>query len=240
MTITVSAFYKFVTLDDVQALRDSLFARLSACDMRGTILVAPEGINGTLSGTPDHMAAFLAGLRAEPRFADLVTKEAKTGEHPFQRLKVKIKAEIIALRRPEADPTQRVGTHVAPEAWNALISDPGVLVIDTRNAYEVAAGTFQGAIDPGTPHFGAWPDFVEKHLDPTRHTRIAMFCTGGIRCEKASAYLLAHGFKDIYQLDGGILAYLAKIPAEQSLWQGRCFVFDERQAIDGRDAEEST
>jgi UPF0176 protein len=235
MTIRVSTFYKFVRLDDAVDLRARLFAELEGRQMRGTILLATEGINGTVSGTPDAMQGFLDQLRSDPRFADLVTKDSSTDVHPFQRLKVKVKREILTLGRPEADPTVRVGTYVKPENWNALISDPSVLVIDTRNTYEVEAGTFTGAQDPKTRRFGDWPAYVATNLDPARHTRIAMFCTGGIRCEKASAYLLAHGFPEVHHLEGGILNYLAKVPAGESLWQGECFVFDERETVAGDD-----
>lgn len=232
MTITVSAFYKFVRVDAPQELRDHLRAELAARAMKGTILVAPEGINGTISGAHEDMAAFLGDLRADARFADLVTKDAATHAHPFKRLKVKVKREIIQLGRPEADPTRRAGTYVEPGDWNALIADPDVLVIDTRNAYEVAEGTFKGAVDPKTRHFGEWPQYVAANLDAQRHRKIAMFCTGGIRCEKASAYLLAHGFDEVYHLKGGILNYLAHVPSGESLWQGKCFVFDERETVE--------
>ncbi len=232
MTITVSAFYKFVRIDDPRALRDRLCAELAARAMRGTILVAHEGINGTISATHGEMAAFLAMLRADTRFADLATKDASTAHHPFKRLKVKVKREIIQLGRPEADPAQRVGAYVEPGDWNALLADPDVLVIDTRNAYEVAEGTFKGAVDPQTRHFSEWPNFVAENLDAQRHRKIAMFCTGGIRCEKASAYLLAHGFDEVYHLKGGILNYLQRVPSGESLWQGKCFVFDERETVE--------
>jgi UPF0176 protein len=235
MSIIVSAFYEFVRIDDPRALRAELLAALAAREMKGTILIAPEGINGTISGTHEAMTMFLALLRADPRFAGLVTKDAPAERHPFQRLKVKLKREIISLRAPEADPTALVGTYVDPRDWNALISAPDVLVIDTRNAYEVAEGTFRGAVDPGTRTFGEWPAWVERNLDPAQHRRIAMFCTGGIRCEKASAYLLAHGFAEVHHLQGGILRYLAEVPPEKSLWQGKCFVFDERGGVDAGD-----
>jgi UPF0176 protein len=237
MTITVSAFYKFVRVEDMQALRSRLHAALSARTMMGTILVAPEGINGTVSGAPEAMASFLAELRSDARFSDIGVKQATFDRHPFKRLKVRLKREIVALRAPEADPTKRVGTYVAPREWNALISDPDVLVIDTRNAYEVAEGTFARAVDPGTRTFGEWPAYVARDLDAGRHRRIAMFCTGGIRCEKASAYLLAHGFEEVYHLKGGILNYLAQVPAGESLWKGRCFVFDERGGVEGEGLE---
>jgi UPF0176 protein len=231
MALSVSAFYKFVAVTDLADLRQKLFDALAERGMKGTILLAGEGINGTISGTPEAMAEFLGLLRADARFADLVTKDATTEAHPFKRLKVKIKPEILSFGHPEADPTVRAGTYVAPAEWNALIADPEVLVVDTRNTYEVAAGTFVGAIDPGTRSFGEFPAFVAKNLDPAKHTKIAMFCTGGIRCEKASAYLKAHGFDEVYHLKGGILNYLAQVPASESQWQGECFVFDERVGV---------
>ena len=231
MPIQVAAFYKFVRVDDPSVLQAWLRGHLATRAMKGTILVAQEGINGTISGTPADMAAFLVALRSDPRFIDLVTKEATTDRHPFQRLKIKRKREIISIRAPEADPAARVGTYVAPAQWNALIREPDVLVLDTRNRYEVAEGTFEHAIDPDLRTFGEWPAFVTENLDPRRHRRIAMFCTGGIRCEKASAYLLAHGFPEVFHLEGGILRYLAEVPENQSLWRGRCFVFDERGGV---------
>jgi UPF0176 protein len=208
--------------------------------MRGTMLIAPEGINATLSGPPEPMAATLAELRADPRFAGLTTREAWAGQHPFARLKVKLKREIIAFGRPEADPVAKTGTRVAPTNWNDLIASPDVLLLDTRNQYEVAAGTFEGATDPRLQHFRHFPDYVAAKLDPAKHKRVAMFCTGGIRCEKASAYLLAHGFEQVYQLDGGILAYLEHVTAAESRWQGGCFVFDERETVTGPDARAET
>ncbi len=231
MSITVSAFYKFATIDDPVQLRDHLRHELVARAMKGTILVAPEGINGTISGTPEAMTEFLTVLRADSRFVDLVTKDAAARQHPFMRLKVKVKREIITLGHPEANPLERTGTRVDPRDWNALIADPDVLVIDTRNAYEVEVGTFKGAIDPKIGHFTHWPAYVAANLCAGQHRKVAMFCTGGIRCEKASAYLLAHGFNEVYQLDGGILNYLAKVSADESKWHGECFVFDERGAV---------
>jgi UPF0176 protein len=230
MTIAVAAFYKFVTIDGPQALRDQMFATMH---IKGTILLAHEGINGTISAPPAAMTEFLGELRADPRFADLVTKDATTDRHPFQRLKVKVKREIITFGHTEADPSKIVGTYVKPHDWNALISDPDVLVVDTRNAYEVAVGTFQGAVDPQTRRFSDWPNYVRDNLDPSHHRKVAMFCTGGIRCEKASAYLKTQGFDAVYHLEGGILNYLAVIPRDDSLWQGECFVFDEREAVGG-------
>ena len=233
MVISVSAFYKFVRIDDLAALRTRLLAALKSRAMKGTILVAPEGINGTVSGTADAMAGSLVELRADPRFADLVAKNALADAHPFQRLKVKLKREILTFGHPEADPTVRPGTYVAPRDWNALISDPDVIVVDTRNAYEVEAGSFKGARDPGTRTFGQFAAFADTHLAAAKDRRVALFCTGGIRCEKATAYLKARGFDEVYHLEGGILNYLAQIPRAESLWQGTCFVFDERGGVDG-------
>jgi len=232
MQVTVTAFYKFVAIADAEALREHLLGFATAHAIKGTILIAPEGINATVAGPDDGIRALLAELRRDPRFADLVSKESNATEMPFGRLKVKIKREIVTLRRPEADPAREVGIYVKPEDWNALIADPDVLVIDTRNVYEVAVGTFEGAIDPATRSFAEFPDFVAAKLDPARDRRIAMFCTGGIRCEKASSYLLAQGFPEVYHLEGGILKYLEMVPPEQSRWQGECFVFDERVALE--------
>ncbi len=236
MTIAIAAFYKFVTIDDAAALRTRLLADMTARDMRGTILLAREGINGTVSAVPEQMVGFLAELRTDRRFTDLVTKVAIANAHPFKRLKVKFKREIIRFGHPGGDPLARVGTYVAPADWNDLISAPDVFVLDTRNAYEVAEGTFRGAADPGTRSFGELPSYVARTLDPARHKRVAMFCTGGIRCEKASAYLLSKGFPEVYHLHGGILNYLAKVPVRESLFEGSCFVFDERETVVGEAA----
>ncbi len=231
MTVTVSAFYKFVSISDCGALREHLDAQCRALGIKGTILVAPEGINGTISGPLDGMARFFDELRSDLRFAGLITKEAVADAHPFGRLKVKIKPEIVTFGVPEADPNRAVGTYVKPEHWNELISDPGVVVIDTRNSYEFNVGTFERAIDPGTRTFTEFPAFVRQSLDPAKTPRVAMFCTGGIRCEKATSYMLSLGFREVYHLEGGILKYLETIPAEDSLWRGGCFVFDDRVAV---------
>lgn len=232
MSVTVTTFYKFVTIADPAALRAEIRANAAARGIKGTILLAPEGINATVAGADREVRGFLADLRADPRLADLVSKDSYAQDIPFNRLKVRLKREIVTLRRPEADPSERVGAYVRPEDWNALIADPDVILVDTRNAYEVDIGTFKGAIDPRTRAFGEFPDFVAAHLDPRKHTRVAMFCTGGIRCEKASAFMLAQGFAEVYHLEGGILKYLETIPPEQSLWQGECFVFDARVALE--------
>jgi UPF0176 protein len=238
MNIVVAAFYKFVGIDDLPALQARLAADMSTREMRGTILLAREGINGTISAETNHMRAFLASLRADVRFTDLVTKEASADGHPFKRRKVKLKREIITFGHPGGDPTARAGTYVEPESWNELISAPDILVLDTRNAYEVAAGTFRGAVDPGTRSFGELPAYVGASLDPAQHKRVAMFCTGGIRCEKASAYLLSQGFAEVYHLQGGILNYLAKVQPAESLFDGRCFVFDERETVAANPSED--
>jgi UPF0176 protein len=231
MPVTVSAFYKFVRLEDPLALQPPLLEQCHLLAIKGSILLAREGINGTVSGTSGSIREFLDWLKSDPRFADVVSKESAAEDHPFQRLKVRLKQEIVALGQEDADPTARTGTYVSALDWNDLIEDPGVTVLDTRNAYEVRIGTFKGAIDPDTRAFRQFPEFVRTHLDPKHHPKIAMFCTGGIRCEKASSYLLSQGFAEVYQLEGGILKYLETIPPEESLWQGECFVFDERVAL---------
>lgn len=231
MVVQVATFYRFVDVTDPPALKDRLHALCRELGVTGTILIAREGINATVTASEDAIATLLEALRADPRFAGLEAKHANASAPPFARMKVKIKREIVTLGAPEARPSERTGTRVPPEAWDALIRQPGVTLIDTRNSYEVAIGTFAGALDPKTKSFGAFKAFAERHLDPARHRQIAMFCTGGIRCEKASAYLLANGFTEVYQLDGGILKYLEVVPAEHSQWLGECYVFDDRVAV---------
>jgi UPF0176 protein len=231
MTLFCSAFYKFVRIEDPAGLRPGLLAACLDRGIKGSILLAHEGINGTISGGAESLSDFFLWLRQDPRFADLETKESPAGAHPFGRMKVRLKREIVTFGVPAANPARAVGTYVAPQDWNALIQSPDVTVIDTRNEYEVKTGTFKGAIDPGTRAFGQFPAFVRERLDPARHKRVAAFCTGGIRCEKATSYLLQQGFKEVYHLKGGILSYLETIPEEESLWEGECFVFDERVAL---------
>lgn len=232
MTWILATFYKFVQLTDVASLRDPLLQQCQAVDLRGTILLAEEGINGTIAGTRGAVEATLAYLRQDPRLADLHHRETQTQiQQPFQRMKVKIKREIVTLGQPHADPSQQVGQYVDPEEWNALLQDPEVTVIDARNHYEVSIGSFQGAVDPQTECFRQFPDYVQEHLDPQQHPKVALFCTGGIRCEKATAYLLNQGFSQVYHLKGGILRYLEQVEPDQSLWQGECFVFDQRVAL---------
>ena len=230
-TIVVAALYKFVTLKDFMALRQPLLAAMKAHRVKGTLLLAEEGINGTISGTRAGIDGFLRELKSDRRFADLDHKESFCDENPFYRGKVKLKKEIVTIGVEGVDPNKQVGTYVTPADWNALIADPDVLLIDTRNDYEVALGTFEGAADPRTASFGEFPRFVGENLDPTRHQKVAMFCTGGIRCEKASSHLVSQGFREVYHLKGGILKYLEEVPAHESKWQGECFVFDQRVAV---------
>jgi UPF0176 protein len=231
MNQVVATFYKFVSIPDYRELRGPLLAYCQQQKITGTILLATEGINATIAGEPGGVDALLKFLRSDSRLADLTFKESLTNVPPFQRLKVKLKKEIVTLGQPAANPTQQVGTYVSAGQWNQLISDPEVLLIDTRNDYEVKIGTFKGAINPQTPSFREFPEYVSQKLDPQRHKKVAMFCTGGIRCEKASSYLLNQGFEQVYHLKGGILKYLEDVPPEESLWEGECFVFDGRVAV---------
>jgi UPF0176 protein len=231
MRIAVSAFYKFTPLPGFAALRQSLLDTCRSNGIRGTILLAAEGINGTIAGEPDALARTMAFIRSIAEFADLESKVSHADETPFQRMKVRLKKEIVTMGVPGVDPQRIVGSYVAPEDWNTLISDPEVLVIDTRNGFEFEAGTFRGAIDPGTRSFGEFPDYVERELAQDKTRKIAMFCTGGIRCEKATSYMRKQGFENVFHLKGGILKYLETVPPEQSLWQGSCFVFDEREGL---------
>ena len=230
-----AALYKFVTLDNYAALQANIHAACEAHQIKGTILLAREGINGTIAGLPQNVHDLLHFLRTDAafsgKFADLEHKESFADEHPFYRLKVKLKKEIVTMGVPSVNPNNTVGTYVKPEDWNALISDPDVILIDTRNDYEVDIGTFKGAIDPKTTTFREFPEYVAQNLDKTKHKKVAMFCTGGIRCEKASSYMLEQGFDEVYHLQGGILKYLELVPEAESMWQGECFVFDQRVAV---------
>jgi len=231
MTQVVVTFYKFVRLPDFAEKRDSLLSQCEAQGIKGTILLAAEGINGTIAGSRQAIDAVLSFLRSDPRLVDLEQKESYADSVPFDRMKVRLKKEIVTLGLPEIDPSDRVGTYVSPQEWNELISDPEVTIIDTRNEYEVSIGTFRGAKNPKTASFRQFPDYVRNHLDPTKHKKVALFCTGGIRCEKATSFMMEHGFQEVYHLKGGILKYLEEVPAEESLWQGECFVFDQRVAV---------
>lgn len=231
----VIAFYKFVALADPAALQQPLREGLEALGVKGTVLLAREGVNGTIAGPDQNMGAALALLKDLPGCADLDSKASTARDMPFLRLKVRLKQEIVTMGVPEADPTCLVGDYVTPEAWNDLIRDPDTVIIDTRNQYEIALGTFQGAIDPETEafrDFPAWFDAFRVRLEAEGRTpRIAMFCTGGIRCEKATSYVRAAGLDQVYHLQGGILKYLETVPEADSLWQGECFVFDERVSV---------
>ena len=229
--IAVSAFYKFVRLPQFAELRQALLAAAAGRGIRGTILLAAEGINGTIAGEPGQLASMMAFIRAIPAFADLESKESHAEAMPFRRMKVRLKKEIVTMGVAGLDPANVVGTYVAPEDWNALITDPEVLVVDTRNSFEFEAGTFANAVDPQTRSFGEFPAYVQRELAGRKDRPIAMFCTGGIRCEKATSFLRAQGFEKVYHLKGGILKYLEVIPPAQSLWQGACFVFDEREGL---------
>jgi UPF0176 protein len=231
MTQVIAAFYKFVTLDDYRERRQPLLNICQHHQIKGTILLAAEGINATISGTRLSIDAILAYLKADPCLSDLEHKESIAEKPPFDRLKVRLKQEIVTFGIPTTNPTETVGTYVKPQDWNQLIADPDVIAIDTRNRYEVEIGTFKGALDPHTDSFTEFPEYVANNLDPERHKQIALFCTGGIRCEKATSYLLNQGFENVYHLQGGILKYLEEIPATESHWEGECFVFDDRVAI---------
>jgi UPF0176 protein len=230
--IVVAALYKFVTLEDFHELREPLLDACIASGARGTILLAHEGINGTIAGTREAIDQVLAYLRSDPRLANLEHKESFDDHLPFYRMKVKLKREIVTMGVEGIDPNSRVGTYVAPGDWNDLVNDPEVLLIDTRNDYEYGIGTFRGAIDPHTQSFRDFPAYVRSHLDPEKHKKVAMFCTGGIRCEKASAFMLEEGFAEVYHLQGGILKYLEEVSPQESTWEGECFVFDNRVAVD--------
>jgi UPF0176 protein len=235
MAFKVAAFYQFTALPDFKAMRAPLHDLCASHGLKGSVLLAAEGINGTLAGPPVGIDGLIEEFRHGALFGGrldgLELKYSSASEMPFGRLKVRLKKEIVTLGDPAADPTQQVGIYVDPADWNALIASPDVLVLDTRNAFEVAMGTFEGARDPEIKSFGQFKTFAAHELDPVKHRRIAMFCTGGIRCEKASSHLLAQGFAEVYHLKGGILRYLEQIPETDSRWRGDCFVFDERVAL---------
>jgi len=238
--VAVAAFYRFVRFDAdaLPGLRRRLLAIGEAEGVRGTVLLAPEGVNGTVSASPQGVEALLAALRSEPRLQDLEVKWAAAPQQAFHRLKVRIKREIVTMGEPLADPQRSVGRYVSPDDWNRLIDDPDTLVIDTRNAYEVGIGSFAGAIQPHTRCFRQFPDWVRQELPALvaqrRPKALALFCTGGIRCEKATALLMAEGYTGVHHLQGGILRYLEQVPEESSRWRGECFVFDQRVAVNHR------
>jgi len=227
----VCALYKFVILEDFEAIRPPLLSIMLEHEVRGTLLLAREGINGTISGSRDSIDTVLKWLKKDDRFSNIVTKESFDSEIPFNRTKVKLKKEIVTMGVENIDPKKIVGTYVKPKDWNKLISDPNVVLVDTRNDYEVQIGTFQNALNPETETFREFPDYVEKNLDSNKHKKVAMFCTGGIRCEKSTAFLKDKGFEEVYHLEGGILKYLEEVPEEETMWKGECFVFDNRVAV---------
>ena len=229
--LIVAALYHFTRFSDPAALRPGLMELCAAQGVKGSLLLAPEGINGTIAGPRAGIDAVLAAIRALPGCTGLEWKESLAETMPFGRMKVKLKREIVTMGLPDVDPLARVGNYVAPAEWNALISDPDTVVIDTRNDYEVAIGTFRGAVDPGTRSFGEFPGWWQANREKFAGKRIAMFCTGGIRCEKSTNYLLGQGLNDVYHLKGGILKYLEEMPEADSLWQGQCFVFDDRVSV---------
>ncbi|MBW4038597.1 MAG: rhodanese-related sulfurtransferase [Acidobacteria bacterium] len=234
MAFTIAAFYRFVDLPDPAALRDELRSHFTEANLCGSMLIAPEGINGTMAGSIETIDSLLNLLHQKTGLPIADVKFSRSEQRPFGRLKFLVKAEIIAFRNATVDPAQ-AGHYIAPEDWNHVIADPDVLLLDTRNHYETELGTFNGAIDPGIETFSDFVTYVREHLDPEKHRKVAMFCTGGIRCEKASAFMRQEGFPEVYHLKGGILKYLEDIPAEDSKWNGTCFVFDRRTSVSHTD-----
>ncbi len=235
MTYKVAALYQFVPLPDFRELKDPLHKLCLDLGIRGTLLLAHEGINGTVAGSPEAIDALIVELRHGALFKgcldNLELKFSTAVEMPFKRMKVRLKKEIVTLGDPQTDPLRRVGTYVTPAEWNRLLDEPGIVLLDTRNDFEVEMGTFEGAVDPRIKRFSEFKDFVKNELDPKQHRKVAMFCTGGIRCEKASSYMLAQGFEEVFHLKGGILKYLEEVSETESRWNGGCFVFDERVAL---------
>jgi UPF0176 protein len=229
------AMYHFVSLPHFKTLREPLLNFCLSREIKGTLLLADEGINGALAGSEKSILELLDFLKNDPlfegNFKNLCAKESWSDKHPFYRMKVKLKKEIVTLGVAGVSPTKMVGKYVKPQDWNSIISDPEVVLIDTRNDYEYVIGTFKNAVNPKTNTFRDFPDYIKSHLDPKKHKKVAMFCTGGIRCEKASSYMMSEGFDEVYHLEGGILKYLEEVSSEESLWQGECFVFDQRVAI---------
>ncbi|PAY19555.1 hypothetical protein CKO51_10575 [Rhodopirellula sp. SM50] len=231
LPIVVAALYRFVALPQFQDLRPSIEAVLVENNVKGSLLLATEGINGTIAGSRAGIDAVLDQLRSIPEFADLDVKESRCAEQPFRRSRVRLKREIVTMGVEGIDPKESVGTYVDPRDWNDLISDPEVVLIDTRNEYEIAIGSFEGAQNPHTESFREFPEFVDQQLDPSKQKKVAMYCTGGIRCEKSTALLKQKGFQEVYHLRGGILKYLETVPPDQSKWNGDCFVFDQRVSV---------
>ena len=230
-SVVVSALYKFVTLENFEEIKAPLLKVMLDNDVRGTLLLAKEGINGTVAGSQAGIDSLLSWLSEDPRLAGIVHKESYDEEMPFYRTKVKLKKEIVTMGVEGIDPKQVVGTYVKPKDWNALISDPDVVLVDTRNDYEVQIGTFKNAVNPNTTSFREFPGYVQENMDPTKQKKVAMFCTGGIRCEKSTAYMKEQGYDEVYHLEGGILKYLEEVSKEETLWEGECFVFDNRVSV---------
>ncbi|WP_439133584.1 oxygen-dependent tRNA uridine(34) hydroxylase TrhO [Pseudomaricurvus sp.] len=228
----IAALYKFVSLPDYQEMRDPLLEHCLQAGVKGTLLLASEGVNGTIAGSREGIDSVLSYLKADERLEGLSHKESIDEEMPFYRMKVKLKKEIVTMGVEGIDPRRVVGTYVDPKDWNDLISDPEVVVVDTRNDYEYELGSFQGALNPNTKSFREFPQYVAENMDPAKHKKVAMFCTGGIRCEKSTAYMKEQGFEEVYHLHGGILQYLEDVPAQESLWDGECYVFDNRVSVD--------
>jgi len=235
---TVAALYRFIALDNLPNLQQETRDLCDQLGICGTLLLAPEGINGTIAGQGDAIPQIINFLDQKAGITQGELKYSLAAEKPFRRIKVRLKKEIITMKAPHADPTKQVGDYVTADQWNDLINDPDVTLVDTRNKYETAVGIFKGAIDPQIDTFTEFKDFVKTEMDPKKQKKVAMFCTGGIRCEKASSYMLAEGFEEVYHLQGGILKYLETIPADDSQWEGDCFVFDRRVAV-GQDLQES-
>lgn len=233
MNFKVAALYKFTPVEDIQSLREEIYAFADAHSpsVCGTLLLAPEGINGTIAAEEKDLDVIIQFLDEKLNIQSGELKYSSAEKQPFNRFKVRPKKELITLRKPEADPNKQVGEYVEAQDWNELLDDPEVVVLDTRNDYETKVGIFEGAIDPNTQVFTEFPEWVEKHLDPNKHKKVAMYCTGGIRCEKASSYMLSAGFENVYHLKGGILKYLKNVPEKDSKWEGDCFVFDQRVSV---------
>ena len=231
MSFTVAALYRFAPFDDPAGLRQPLSDLCAARDVKGTLLLAREGVNGTIAGGADDIAAVIDHIRALPGCADLDVKYSSAAAMPFGRLKVRLKKEIVTMKVPGIDPARDAGAYIAPAEWNALIDDPGTVLIDTRNDFEVGYGSFAGALNPRTASFGEFPGWWRANADRFAGKRVAMFCTGGIRCEKSTAFLRSEGVEDVVHLKGGILAYLEQVPESESRWHGGCFVFDERVSV---------
>ena len=232
MKYVVAALYKFTRLENFEKLREPLLEKMRSLDVKGTLLLAAEGINGTISGTRENINEILDYLKSDRSLSDLKHKQSYSNEHPFYRAKVKLKKEIVTLGIKGIDPLKHAGTYLPPDKWNELLNDPEIVLIDTRNDYEVKIGSFKGAINPGIKSFRELPGWVNKNLDPAKHKKIAMFCTGGIRCEKSTSLLNKMGFENVYHLQEGILKYFEETDEKNSKWQGECFVFDQRVSVD--------